>query len=176
MSSEPRLAWVVERVAPEATDDVLEIGCGHGIAAALVLARVTLGSYTGLDRSAAMIAAAEARTAGDVGAGRARYVQAAVADAEAALASQRFDRVFAANVRSMSEPRELAIAARLLRPAGVLALAFESPDDGRTRELVTRATRHAWDVGFTDVTEIEGRVGPATVVCVLANAPRGRPQ
>ena len=85
MTSQPRLSWTVDQLDVRPAQHVLEIGCGHGIAAALVLDRLTSGHYVGLDRSASMVAASERRNQAAVGSGRARFVCSAFADADSGV-------------------------------------------------------------------------------------------
>jgi SAM-dependent methyltransferase len=73
-----RLKAVVHRMAVEPNDRVLEIGCGHGVAATLICERLEGGRYTAVDRSRKMIDAAARRNAAHVGAGRAEFICATV--------------------------------------------------------------------------------------------------
>jgi cyclopropane fatty-acyl-phospholipid synthase-like methyltransferase len=171
MSSHPRLTWVVDQLGLHPTDDVLEIGCGHGVAATIVLGRLTDGRYVGLDRSPAMIAASERRNHRDVAAGRARLVRGAVPDAD--VGGQQFDRVFAARVASMCSPDGFAFAARHLTPGGTLVLAFDSPDPSRAHNQAAAAVAELGRHGFDPVRSTSGRAGGAEVSCVVATAPSG---
>jgi ubiquinone/menaquinone biosynthesis C-methylase UbiE len=169
MSSHRRLSWIVEQLDVQPRDHVLEIGCGHGIAAGLVLERLKSGCFMGLDRSASMIAASELRNQAAVQSGRAEFACSALRDAN--LGDQRFDRVFAARVAEMTGPDALAVAGRLLAPGAVLLLSFDSPDDKRTRRLLSAATANLHSVGFDLARIAETRVDGHVVVCISATAP-----
>jgi ubiquinone/menaquinone biosynthesis C-methylase UbiE len=75
---------------------VLEIGCGHGVAATFVLERLTTGRYTGIDRSHKMIQAATKRNADAVESHRAEFLEAHLEQLD--LGDRRFDTVFAIHV------------------------------------------------------------------------------
>jgi SAM-dependent methyltransferase len=172
MTSQPRLSWTVDQLDVRPARHVLEIGCGHGIAAALVLDRLTSGHYVGLDRSASMVAASERRNQAAVESGRARFVCSAFADAD--LGAHRFDRVFAARVAAMAALPGLAFAARHLEPGGVLLLSFDSPDEARSRALATAASASLRSVGFGPPQVATSGVDGHLVACISAAAPAGQ--
>jgi ubiquinone/menaquinone biosynthesis C-methylase UbiE len=91
-----RLRSIVASLEIQPNDRVLEIGCGHGVAATLVCERLDGGSLTAVDRSAKMIEAASRRNAEHVAAGRAEFLVAALEDLD--LGERRFDKVFAVRV------------------------------------------------------------------------------
>ena len=109
-----RLEDLVESLELGGGEDVLEVGFGHGVAATLVLERLTTGTYTGVDRSAKMVAAAVRRNRDAVDAGRARFLEASFADAD--LPAAGFDVIFAARVVAMFRPPEQALAQRPVAP------------------------------------------------------------
>ncbi len=122
-----RLHAIVEQLAVEPGDRVLEIGCGHGVAASMVCERLEDGHLTAVDRSAKMIRAAERRNAAFVEAGRAEFLIAALEDLD--LGDRRFDKVFAVRVGLFHrEPeRARALAERWLVPGGTVSAFFDPP-------------------------------------------------
>ena len=120
-----RLQAVVERLGLRAGDRVLEVGCGHGVAATLVCERLDGGSYTGVDRSPKMIAAARRRNAAQVAAGRAAFEVMQLEALE--LGARRFDVIFAVRVGLFHrEPaRARALAERWLAPGGRIVSEYD---------------------------------------------------
>ncbi len=107
-----RLRAVVERLDVQPGDRVLEIGCGHGVAATFVCERLDGGRLTAVDRSPKMIAAASRRNAAHVEAGRAEFLVGRLEELE--LGDRRFDKVFAVRVGLFH--REPERARRLVEP------------------------------------------------------------
>ena len=122
-----RLRAVVDRLDVRPEHRVLEIGCGHGVAATLVCERLTSGRLVAIDRSPAMIAAAERRNAAHVAAGTAEFLVATLEDTD--LGDRRFDRIFAVRVGLFHrEPeRAHALARRWLGPGGRIVAETDFP-------------------------------------------------
>ncbi|MBA2425306.1 MAG: class I SAM-dependent methyltransferase [Actinomycetota bacterium] len=91
-----RLEAVVDQLALRPSDRVLEIGCGHGVAATLVCERLEGGRLTAVDRSTKMIQAAARRNAAYVDAGKAEFLVARLEDLD--FGDRRFDVIFAVRV------------------------------------------------------------------------------
>jgi ubiquinone/menaquinone biosynthesis C-methylase UbiE len=122
-----RLRTIVDRLGLRPDDRVLEIGCGHGVAAAMVCERLDGGSLTAIDRSPKMIEAAAQRNAASVEAGKAEFLVASLEDVD--LGDRRFDVVFAVRVGLFHrEPeRALGLVEPWLTPGGRVETFFDSP-------------------------------------------------
>ncbi|GAA3928261.1 SAM-dependent methyltransferase [Actinoplanes auranticolor] len=123
-----RLEWAVELLDVRPDDQILEVGCGPGVAVGLVCQRLGRGSVTAIDRSRTAIERASARNAEHVAAGRARF--ACLELAAAGGLGQRFDKVFAVNVNLFwtREPSaEIEVLKGLLRSGATLLLCYEAP-------------------------------------------------
>jgi cyclopropane fatty-acyl-phospholipid synthase-like methyltransferase len=141
-----RLRWAVELLGVRPDDRILEVGCGPGVAVALVADLLVGGRITGIDRSATAIDRAARRNARHVETGRVRL--ACIDLAGAAELGQQFDTAFAVDVNLFwtGDPSaELAVLRRLLGPHGTLHLIYETPGytAHRTVAMVAAAlTRH----------------------------------
>ena len=102
-----RLRTIVDGLGIRPGDHVLEIGCGHGVAATFVCERLEHGRLTAIDRSPKMIEAARRRNAAYVEAGIAEFLVATLEELD--LGDRRFDTIFAVRVGLFHrEPAELA--------------------------------------------------------------------
>jgi ubiquinone/menaquinone biosynthesis C-methylase UbiE len=122
-----RLRSIVESLDIRPGERVLEIGCGHGVAATLVCERLDGGFLTAVDRSPKMIEAASRRNAEHVAAGRAEFLVATLEDL--GLGERRFDKVFAVRVGLFHRDpeRARALVAPWLAPGGQLRAFFDEP-------------------------------------------------
>lgn len=124
-----RLQIIVEQLNILPYERVLEIGCGHGVAATLVCERLEGGRLTAVDRSEKMIQAAERRNAAYIEAGRAEFLVADLEDMD--LGERRFDKIFAVRVGLFYRKPERArgLAERWLAPGGELFVFYDRPSD-----------------------------------------------
>jgi ubiquinone/menaquinone biosynthesis C-methylase UbiE len=122
-----RLRKIVDDLDIQPGDRVLEIGCGHGVAATYVCERLAGGRLTAVDRSPKMIEAAERRNAEYVAAGKAEFLVAELEDLN--LGERRFDKVFAVRVGLFHrEPgRAHALVKPWLAPGGTVTTVFDPP-------------------------------------------------
>jgi ubiquinone/menaquinone biosynthesis C-methylase UbiE len=122
-----RLRKVVDELDIQPADRVLEIGCGHGVAAGFVCERLASGRLTAVDRSRKMIEAARRRNAEHVEAGLAEFLVAELEHLD--LGEVRFDKVFAVRVGLFHrEPeRARALVEPWLAPGGTVTSVFDPP-------------------------------------------------
>jgi SAM-dependent methyltransferase len=141
----------VRQLAPRPDDQVLEIGCGTGVAAALLCERLTTGRLVAIDRSATMVASARRRNRAYIA--EARVVIRRLSSDEADFAPGSFDRALAVNVNLfwLRPARELAVLRVILRPGGLLCLVYEPPDSRRAGEVADTCAGHLRAHGFTRV-------------------------
>jgi len=123
-----RLRTIVEDLSIGPDERVLEIGCGHGVAATLVCQRLDRGRLTAIDRSPKMIEAASARNLAHMEAGRAEFLVMNLEEME--LGERRFDTIFAVRVGLFHrEPdRAHGLAERWLTPGGKVVAHFDPPN------------------------------------------------
>ncbi|MFC4855148.1 class I SAM-dependent methyltransferase [Actinophytocola glycyrrhizae] len=151
MSVPARLTWALSVVDPAPTERVVELGCGPGVAAALVCERLTTGHLVAVDRSATAVARTTARNTAHVEAGRLSVVHAEVAGL--ALPPASAAKVFAVNVNlfwTRAPTRELAVLRAILEPGGALYVLYGNGPTGvdRVTPTVADALRTG---GFRDV-------------------------
>jgi ubiquinone/menaquinone biosynthesis C-methylase UbiE len=122
-----RIERFVESMNIRPTDRVLEIGCGHGVAATLVCSKLAGGSYVAIDRSQKMVDAAVKRNKSSVKSGVARFMHAAFESVDPG--QEKFDKVFAMRVRLFHDQPDnaRALAERWLAPSGKLFVEYDKP-------------------------------------------------
>jgi ubiquinone/menaquinone biosynthesis C-methylase UbiE len=122
-----RLRLLVDQMNIRPNDRVLEIGCGHGVAATLVCRRLKGSHLTAVDRSRKMMEAATRRNAEYIAAGKAEFIVARLEDLD--MGDRRFDKIFAVRVGLFyREPgRARRLVERWLAPGGQLFTVFDPP-------------------------------------------------
>jgi SAM-dependent methyltransferase len=170
VSASPRLAWAVDVLDVRPSDRVLEVGCGHGVAASLVCERLDGGRLTAIDRSAKMIAMAERRNEAHVAAGRAVFETVELERAR--FGEERFDKVFGVHVAALwGSAAALGVVREHLAPGGALYVFNQAPGWRRAadargfgEEMAAALAGH----GFVADEPLAAEVGGGPVVCVVA--------
>lgn len=122
-----RLEAIVEGMRVRPTDVILEIGCGHGVAADLICQRLSGGHLVAIDRSPKMIAAAMHRNAHHIASGTADFI---VADLERFdPGRRRFDIILAIRVGLFHREPQRArnLVSRWLKSRGKIVAEFDEP-------------------------------------------------
>ena len=146
-----RLSWGVKLLAPHPSDALLEIGCGRGVAAAILSGILTTGSITGIDRSATAIDAATRLNAAAVAQGRASFLLLEFGEEE--LTGQVFDGVLAMNVNRFwrTDADESALWRPILGREARIVLVFEAPPGGPLDRQIEGSRRYLERSGFEGI-------------------------
>ena len=161
-----RLRWVVETLAVQPDEHVLEAGCGHGIAVDLVCEQLTTGTITALDRSPKMIDLATKRNQQLVDASKAVLITANFH--EAVLPRDRYDRIFAVNVASFwtKAERDLGRTRELLALDGTLWLFGHGPTEKGTHEFADSVPPILEKHGFVLKGRIMGEISAGPIAAL----------
>jgi SAM-dependent methyltransferase len=174
MANKPseRLVWAVDTLALDPADQVLEVGCGHGVAISLACERLTTGRITAIDRSTKMIEMAARRNREHIAAGRA--VLKTVALEKADFGDERFDKVFAFNVAPfwLAPKDALGIVRQHLAPNGAIYIFWDArhtqPD--RAHDLADRLSERLRLGDFSVNRVLVKDLRPVPAVCVIGRA------
>lgn len=122
-----RLLSIVDGLRIQPGDRVLEIGCGHGVAASFVCERLRSGRFVAIDKSQKMIDAAVLRNREHVDSGKAEFHVTDVLNFDPGR--RKFNKIFAVRVGLFH--RDPAQARRLLEPwlapRGKIVLVYDEP-------------------------------------------------
>lgn len=122
-----RLRKIIEQIDIQPSDRVLEIGCGHGIAAAFICEHLVDGHLLAVDRSAKMIEVARRRNVAHAVSGRAQFL---IADIEALnFGERRFEKILAVRLGLFHREPERArkLVERWLAPGGRVLAVYDQP-------------------------------------------------
>jgi tRNA A58 N-methylase Trm61 len=143
MNIPERLRWAVEMLDIDPSDQIMEIGCGHGVAAALVCEQLTDGKLVAIDRSDKMINVASERCQDCIKAGKATFHTVELSDVDvSAFGKAKFNKIFASavNVFWLKPTNELDVIRDLLMPDGELYLFYEPFEVNQNQETADKVT------------------------------------
>lgn len=139
-----RVRLAVHQLDPQPGEQILEIGCGPGVAAALVADRLEPdGHLVALDRSAIALRRAAGRNSG-----RVDFVHT---DLAGYTPDRLFDKAFCVNVNVFwtgTADAELTVLRTCLRPGGTVLICYETPDGRPSERVVLRVTEALARNGF----------------------------
>jgi len=168
-----RLRWAVDTLEVQPADQLLEVGCGHGVAVSLVCERLTSGRITAIDRSEKMVMMARKRSAAHVAAGKA--VIRALDLEKDDLGDARFDKIFAFNVRLFWDEsgKPLRTLKAHLAPGGAVFIFFQAPTwktETESRTYADQLARLLVENGFAIRATLFKDLQPMQAVGVIAHA------
>jgi SAM-dependent methyltransferase len=149
-----RIIWAVERLSLTGSERILEVGCGTGRAAGLIVPALRKGGHlTAIDRSTTAIAAARKLAIAD----HVTFYKRSLADMPASKCA--FDVIFAVNVNAFwtGGKEEIAAVAALLTRHGRLQLFYETPSDERRDEIASRTRDALTNAGLAAHVFVEGK-------------------
>ena len=155
-----RNRWAVDLLAARPDEQLLEVGCGPGVAAALVCEQLTSGRLLAVDRSPTAAERTRRRNAAHLALGRLEVCTGALADL--ALPPGAFDAAFSVDVNAFwtgAAMQELEVLRAELRPGGRLLVLYgaNGPTGAdRVQASVAEALRRH---GFVDVLPVSGDGG-----------------
>lgn len=170
-SNKARNRWTVDLVAPGQSADVLEIGCGPGLALAAMCERVAGGRIVAFDHSALMLAQAAKRNRRALEAG---CLQLHLGGLEALAGLERdFDVAYSVNVAMFWKDRRAALAAigAVIKPGGLLATTHQPRHVGAKSAdafaFAERLSEEMRQLGFTNIRTEHLALHPLPALCVL---------
>jgi SAM-dependent methyltransferase len=163
--------WLLDQLSLYASDHVLEIGFGPGIAIEAASRIVTEGKVVGVDISETMLRQASRRNAPGIGRGQVELHRASAAALP--LEDGAFDSVFSFNTVQFCEDLEAAVREmrRVVRPGGAVAIAIQPRGRGTvptSSAAWARRLQLAMDAaGLEEITEHFGPPDNLPVACVI---------
>jgi SAM-dependent methyltransferase len=173
-SNRRRNRWVIELLAIERTDRVLEIGFGPGFAIREISRIVTDGVVCGVDHSTQMLRQAQRRNAAAIDNGRVQLLLGSVETLPALKGP--FDKVLAVNTMKFWRDPEKCLGElrQQLRPGGRIAIVDQPRGPGASDASATASGVSILEqlsrAGFTNLQTHTLALKPAAV-CVLATNP-----
>ncbi|SIN75779.1 class I SAM-dependent methyltransferase [Chitinophaga niabensis] len=162
MKINERFTWAVDVLNIKPSDHLLEIGCGAGILAEQIGGRLTAGTITAIDSSAAMIKIASRKNIAN-----AHFITSDFASA--ALPGNAYHKILAFNVNFFwKDPAtELALIRKYLKRNGKLYVFYQAPYD-ITITAAKPIEEKLRSQGYKIVDTIFKKLSPASAFCIVA--------
>ncbi len=162
-----RFIWAADVLDVQPADTLLEIGCGTGLLASLLLPSLKKGSYTAIDRSATAIVKAVAKHESYVASGKAHFITGTWSDAT--LKPESYSKIFAFNVANLwkAPATELDIVKKLLKKGGNFYL-FHQPPYDITKQMAAEAAQALLEHGFEIKETIIWQLETVPAFCIVA--------
>ncbi|AGZ38967.1 class I SAM-dependent methyltransferase [Actinoplanes friuliensis] len=154
-----RVRGAIEVIAPAPGDELLEIGCGPGVAAGLVCERLTTGRLLAIDRSAVAVGRTTRRNAAHVDAGRLEVRRSSLGELTAER--QVFVTAYAmdVNVFWTTPGAGLDVLAGVIRPGGRLLILYGGDGPTSADRITSTVASAVRATGFADVRVLGGEWG-----------------
>jgi len=161
-----RFEWAASIIAPSPDDQILEIGTGTGILAALIAPALQSGHLTAIDSSAAMINKAIKKNRSFVSNGKLTLHAKAFSELPF---NRTFNKVVAFNVNIFRKPKEkeLMLLRSILLPEGRLFVFYQTPS-GIDKNLMARIEAAMTSHGFMIQDSRIEEKDPVRSFCLIA--------
>ena len=162
-----RINWVVDLMDVAPDDRILELGCGHGVAADLIADRLDTGTVVGIDKSAKMIDAASRRNERHIAVGRAEFYCTEVIDAPL---DGLFEKVLAIHfppVQSGDPESELTFVRAHMATAGRIYIGCQPLSPGHGPTIIANIVDALQRNGFTVVDTMTHHGDSSLLICVV---------
>ena len=164
-----RFSWALSVINPNASDRILEVGCGSGILVKQMATLLRKGSIIAVDKSEAMVRAAQKRNHAFCENDVVRFYRQDFASFD--FKPHYFDKAIAFNVTAFWQSPEqlLSQIKNCLKPDGRFYL-FNQPPYDKTKELALKAEAALRNHSFQIDNVLIEHLAPAPAFCIIANA------
>jgi trans-aconitate methyltransferase len=168
MKVNERFNWAVDILDIHVGDNILEIGCGPGVAVELIAQQLTTGIITAIDRSKTMIERAVKRNKNYIDEKKAVLKTSALAQV---TFNDSFNKVFAFNVNLFWTGRavkELEIIKQYLEENGAFFLFYMAPAVNVNQRITEVVRQNLEREGFIVTSILTGDLKPVPPICIIS--------